>query len=813
MMDLLRDVRHAARRLARTPMFTLATLLTLALGIGANVAIFSIVNTVLLKPLPFPEADRLVGLWQTAPGVDIDDLTASIADYVTYREESRTLADVAIWNRNAVTISGFGQAERLDTLRATHRLLPLLGVAPMIGRAFEERDDQDGSPEVVMLGHAYWQRQFGGDRGVVGRMITVDGTRREIIGVLPKSFWFMDAPHHLLMPLRFNRANVRLAGYNWQAVGRLRAGVDIAGVNADVARMIRVAFGKFPPPQGMSLKMMEDARLGPKVRPLVDDLVGDLGRSLWVVMATIGIVLLIACANVANLLLVRTEGRAQELAVRAAIGASRGRLAREVLVESLLLGLLGGAAGLILAAIALRAAPLLAPAQLPRLDLIGVDATTIVFTLVISIAAGFTFGALPVFKWSRVRLADALKGGGRGASASRDRNVTRNTLTVIQVALAVVLLIGSGLMIRTYQSMRRVQPGFTDAATLQTLRVAIPRDAAADDARLLVAYQTLLDRLASLPGVSTAGLISSLPMAPGSDGQDPIFASDHAYAADTIPPLRRFMRAAPGTFKALGTRLVAGREFEWTDIHGRREVVLISENFAREYWGSAAAAIGKQIRSNPTDPWSEVIGVAADVRHDGVDKPAPSTIYWRLSDSRSVSFMLRGSRAGTSSLADEIRRAVAAQSPGVPITQMRSMQEVYEQSMARTALTLTLLGISGAMALLLAAVGIYALISYTVSQRTREIGIRMALGAQQANVKRMFVGYGLTWSAVGAAGGLIAAVPLTRLMTALLFEVRPLDPLTYAAVGTGLLAAAAVASYLPARRVTRIQPVEALRAE
>jgi predicted permease len=327
-----------------------------------------------------------------------------------------------------------------------------------------------------------------------------------------------------------------------------------------------------------------------------------------------------------------------------------------------------------------------------------------------------------------------------------------------------------------------------------------------------VAYQTLLERLAGLPGVSSVGLIDALPMS-GGDNNDPIFASDHAYAPDTIPPLRRFVRAAPGTFKVLGTRVVAGRELDWTDIHENRDVVLISENFAREYWGSAANAIGKQIRDNPEDPWSQVVGVVADVRLDGVDKPAPTTVYWRVRDSRSVWVMLRGSRAGTASFADEIRRAVAAQSPGVPVTQMRTMLEVYEQSMARTALTLTLLGISGAMALLLAVVGIYALISYTVSQRTREIGIRMALGAQQGNVTRMFVGYGLTWSAVGAAAGLVAAVPLSRLMAALLFEVKPVDPLTYAAVGAGLLAAAAVASYLPARRVTRIQPVEALRAE
>ena len=812
MTDLVRDVRHAVRRLVRTPMFTLATLLTLALGIGANVAIFSLVNTVLLKPLPFPEADRLVGLWQTAPGVDIEELNASLADYVTYREESRTLADVALWNRSAVTVTGIGQPERIETLSATHRLLPLLGVQPAIGRPFAEQDDQEGSPEVVMLSHAYWQRQFGGNPNAVGQLVTVDGTRREIIGVLPKGFWFMDAPHDLVLPIRFNRATVRLAGYNNRAVGRLRPGVDLAGINADVARMIRVAFGKFPAPEGMTPKMMEDARLGPKVRLLADDLVGDLGKSLWVVTATIGIVLLIACANVANLLLVRTEGRAQELAVRAAIGASQARLARDVLIESLLLALIGGVGGLGLAALALRTAPILAPARLPRLDLVGVDAATVVFTLGISIGAGLLLGALPVLRWSRIRLNDALKAGGRNSSAGRDRNLARNTLTVVQVALAVVLLIGSGLMIRTYQSMRRVQPGFSRPETLQTLRLAIPRDLASDDAALRVAQRGLLERLASLPGVETAGMIDGLPMA-GDNSSDPIFARDRDYAPDTIPPLRRFVRVSPGAFRVMGARVVAGREFEWADIDSDRRVVLISENFAREYWGSAAAAIGKQIRESPVEPWHEVLGVVADVRQDGVDRPVPSTVYWRMLDRRSVTYMLRSPRAGTASFAAEIRSAVAAQSPATPVTQMRSMQEVYEGAMARTTLTLTLLGISGAMALLLAVVGIYALISYTVSQRTREIGIRMALGAEQGRVKRMFVRYGLIWASIGAVAGLAAAAPLSQLMSALLFEVKPLDPLTYVAVAGGLLCAAAVASYLPARRVTRIEPVEALRAE
>jgi putative ABC transport system permease protein len=529
-------------------------------------------------------------------------------------------------------------------------------------------------------------------------------------------------------------------------------------------------------------------------------------------MATIGIVLLIACANVANLMLVRTEGRAQELAVRAAMGAGRGRMAREMLTESLLLAVVGGAAGLGLAAGAIKLVLSLSPARLPRFDLIAIDGTSVLFTLVLSVVAGFAFGAIPVLKRGRIRLAEALRSGGRNASAGRDRNITRNTLTIIQVALALVLLIGSGLMIRTLQSMRRVQPGFSDSRTLQTLRIAIPDAAAAGDAKLLILQQTLIDHLAALPGTLGVGMINGLPMT-GFMSQDPIFASDHAYTASAIPPLRRFIRTAPGTFRVMGTPLAAGREFDWTDLHQSRQVVLISENFAREYWGSAAAAIGKHIRENPDHDWSEVIGVVTDIRHDGAERPAPSTVYWPQRGNRSMTFMLRGPRAGTDSYATEIRHTVAAVSGSLPVTGMQTMQVVYDKSMARTAFTLTLLALSGGMALLLAAIGIYAVIAYTVAQRTREIGIRLALGAREESLKLMFVRSGLLWGGIGAAAGLVAALPLSQLMSALLFEVKPIDPLTYAVVVVGLLAAAALASYLPARRITRIHPTEALRSE
>lgn len=622
----------------------------------------------------------------------------------------------------------------------------------------------------------------------------------------------MDRTIDMMTPLRFDRASVRLAGYNFQAIGRLKPGVTLDQVNADVRRMIGVELTKFPPPPGMSAKMMEDARLGPKVRPLKDDVLGDVGRSLWVVMATIGLVLLIACANVANLLLVRNEGRAQEFAVRAALGAGRGRLARETLLESLTLSLLGGALGVALAVGAVKLVVAMSPARLPRLEQVSVDGTSLLFTLFLSLAAGLAFGAIPILRQSGVRIGSTLRSGGRGASAGRERNIARNALTIVQVALALVLLIGSGLMIRTFQSMRQVQPGFRQPASLQTFRLTVPVSIAPNDTAMRVTQQAIVDRLASIPGVTTVGLIDGLPMTDW-QSQDPIYASDRTYDADKIPPLRRFVRAAPGTFSALRTPLVAGREYDWTDIHQERPVVIIGENLAREMWGSAQGAIGARIRSNPTDAWSEVVGVVGDIRHDGADHPAPSAVYWPLKYSRNMAFMVRGERAGSDAYATELRQAVWSVNASIPITEMRTMQEVYDKSMSRTAFTLTLLGISGLMAFLLAVVGIYAVISYSVAQRTREIGIRLALGARNDVIKMMFVRTGLLWCGIGALAGLVVASGLSRLMSALLFEVDPLDPLTYSVVVFGLLGAAALASYLPARRVTRVAPVEALRSE
>ncbi|MEZ5399292.1 MAG: ABC transporter permease [Bryobacteraceae bacterium] len=810
--NLTFDLRHTLRRLARTPGFTLATILVLALGIGANTAIFSVINGVLLRPLPFPDAERLIGVWQTAPGVKIDDLNASLADYIAYREDSRTFADVAIWNGRSITVTEFRDPERVDGIQCSFRLFPMLGIHPALGRAFLEKDNVNGSPDVIMISHGYWRRRFGGDPKAVGRRVLVDGSPREIIGVLPPRTWFMDRTHDIVLPIRFDRNAVRLAGYNFQGIARLKPGVSIAQANADVRRMIDLELEKFPPPPGMTIQMMKDARLGPKVRPLKDDLLGDIGNTLWVVMATVGIVLLIACANVANLLLVRTESRAQELAVRAALGAGRARIARELMLESVTLALLGGALGMGFAVAVLRLVLTLSPARLPRFDLISVDASAAAFGLAVALVAGIGLGAIPVWKQLRAGLAMGLRSGGRSSSAGRERHIARNGLTVVQVALALVLLVGSGLMIRTFLSMRRVDPGFRGVDSLQTFRLSIPRDVVKTDAERRVLWQRLYESLGGIAGVTQVGAISGLPMT-NARSQDPIMAKDKTYRPDQIPPLRRFITIGPGAFAALGIPLRAGREYTWTDIHEQRKVIIVSENFAREYWGAPAAAIGKQIRTHFVEGWYEIVGVAGDVRHDGVGQPAPSTVYWAPRDFGSMSVAMRTARAGGESLSNEFRKAVWSVQGALPVTEIRTMKEIFDRSMARTSFTLVLLGISGFMALLLASVGIYAVIAYHVAQRTREIGIRLALGARQSTLRLMFVRHGLLWGGIGAAVGLAGAAVLSRLMSGLLYEVRALDPLTYLAVAAMLLAVAAAASYIPARRVSRVDPIEALRAD
>ncbi len=815
-------LRHILRRLWHTPMFTAIAVGTLAIGIGANSAIFSVIEGILLKPLPFSHSDDLVVLDHTAFGDNIMHAGMAPFLYFTYRELNKTLEDVGMWDTGSVTVTGLAEPEQVQELDVTDGVLPLLRVQPTLGRVFSRAEDTEGSAETVILTYGYWKMRFGGNPSVIGRNMLINGKPTQVIGVLPETFRFLDVKASLLLPMRRDRSKTYLGNFSFQAFGRLKPGVTAAQATADMRRMIPISLDAFPSPQGYNRSMFVEAKLAPLVEPLKQQLVGDVRGVLWVLMGTIGIVLLIACANVANLLLVRADGRRQELAIRAALGAGWGQIARELLMESMILGVLGGVAGLALAYGALQLLVAIAPANLPRIESISIDATVLAFTVGVSLLAGLLFGIIPVVKYAGPQLAPALRAGGRTLSQSKERHHARNILVVVQVALALVLLIGSGLMIRTFQTLRHVQPGFTDPEQVQTLRISIPESQIKDEVQVMRSEQAIMDKIAAIPGVKSVALTSIIPMT-NSGWHDGLFAEDHVYSDSKIPPLRSFKFISPGLLKTMGNSLVAGRDFTWTDVYEKRPVALVSENLAREMWQDPAAAVGKRVRESLKAQWREVVGVVSDERDAGVDQKAPTIVIWPvLMDNfssnktlvwRSVSYVIRSSRTGSRGFVDEISKAVWSVNPNLPVASVRTLREIYDKSLARTAFTLVMLGIAGAMALLLGVVGIYGVISYSVAQRTREIGIRMALGARKEELMRMFVGEGLRLAAIGVGCGLVAAVGLTRLMKSMLFEVKPVDPLTFATVALGLVFAAALASYLPALRASAVDPMEALRAE
>ena len=575
-------------------------------------------------------------------------------------------------------------------------------------------------------------------------------------------------------------------------------------------------------PPGFTQKMFEDARLGPLVRPLDVDVVGDIGGMLWILLGTVGLVLLVACANVANLFLVRAESRQQELAVRLALGAETRRVAWELLSESLLISLLGGALGIALAHGGIQLLLFLQPAQLPRLTEITIDPIVLAFTLGLSVIAGLVFGAIPVLKYSRPELAASLKDSSRGSSEGRERHRARNTLVVAQVALAAVLLVASGLMVRTFLAIRDVPPGFVKPEEVLTLRISIPQALISDEAQVARTHEEIMRSLEAVAGVTSVGVSSSITM-DGNSSNDPIFVEDFPIPEGQIPPLRRFKHIGAGYFETMGNPVIAGRALTWADVHNAASVVVIGENMAREYWGDPAKAIGRRIRQTPKNPWREIVGVVGNEKQDGATNQTPSIVYWPMiikdfynNESyvqRSLGYAIRSSRLQSPGFLAEVQQAVGKVNPNLPLARVRTLAQMYEESMAQTSFVLVILGIAAAVTLLLGVVGIYGVVAYIVSQRRREIGIRMALGARGGEVQRMFITRGVALAGVGLVLGLAAAAGLMRLLGALLFGVSPFDPITYGLVVVGLAAVAFVATWLPARQATRIDPMLALRSE
>jgi predicted permease len=820
------DIRYGLRMLAKNPGFAVVAVLTLALGIGATTAIFSVLDGVVLEPLPYPYPEQLVGVELSPLGVDASLRGFAPEDYFIFREQGRTFQDVGMYVESDtdrdVNVTGFAEPERVHALHVTYSALSVLGIPAMLGRTFSAADDAPGGAPTAILTYGYWQQKYSSNPATVGKTIIVDGIARQIIGVMPRNFRFLDTRDlALILPLQLDRNQTQLMNFDYSGIARLNPGATLEQAGADVARLIPVTFASFPPPPGVTLEGISKIRLSPSLLPLKQEVIGNVSTMLWVLMGGIGMVLLIACANVANLLLLRTEGRQNELAVRAALGASSRRIALQLLHESAVLGVLGSVCGLGLAWVALRLLVAFAPTDLPRVSNIGLNPTAVYFTLGVALLSTLIFGLIPVLKHTRMR--SAVAEGSRTLGLSRERHRARNVLVTVQVALALVLLICSGLMLRTFSKLTHVQPGFARPAELQTFRISIPSSDVPNDANVPRMEQQILDKLTAISGVSAVALSTAVPMN-GDTYFHPLNAEDHQPSVAGAPsPARHFLFVSPGYFQTMGIPLLAGRDISWADTYNRVPVALISENFAREYWGAPAAAVGKRLRIRDVDDWREIIGVVGNVLDDGIDKPPRTDVYWPILlqnfDSqpmlveRFAIFVVRSPLAGAESLLSQIRQAVWSIDANLPLAGAYTMNHYYKNSMARASFTLVMLGIAGAMALILGAVGLYGVIAYSVSQRTREIGIRVALGAERRHVLGLVLNDGMLVILAGLAIGLAASLILTRFLASLLFGVSPTDPLTFASVALLLAAVALVACYVPARRAARVDPMVALRYE
>src|SRR5262249_8282580 len=715
---LWRDVRFSLRSMRRTPTLTLAVIATLAIGIGANTTMFSVVNGVLIQPLPYANPDALVGVWHTAQFQDVTSSNVRLSStmYLTYREHNKTFQHFGLWHSGAASVTGIGNPEEVRTLVVTYGTLPAIGVQPAIGRWFSEADDTPATQETVILSYGYWQSRLGADPAVLGRMVTIDSRPRQVIGVMPRGFqspqlWFMASEADVILPQRFEANQLQPNdAHAYVGIARLKPGVSLAEANADVARMLPIWIDEY----GTNGAVLTAARFAPALRPLKQDVIGDIGRVLWLLMGTIGIVLLIACANVANLMMVRTDGRHREITVRAALGGGSLHIARQLLIESIVLGLSGGVVGLVLAYSGLRFLVAMSPDNLPRLTEVSIDALVLLFALGVSVASGLLFGLIPVVRYfmrKSVSLGDALRAGGRTLSHSRQRSYSRNALVIAQVTLAVVLLVAAGLMIRSFQVLRNVQPGFVASERIQTVRISIPDSEVAEPERTAQMQHDIVERIAAIPGVTSVSFSTALPMETEFENNLVLTAEDKTYGPG-IPPLRRAKIIAPDYFRTLGTPLLAGRDFTWSEIHDNRAVAIVSDNMAREIWGEPSAALGKRIRIGRVGIWNEIVGVAGNVYDSGVDQPVPPIVYWRAGVQkahgrqntyipRETTFAIRSDKVGTEEFVRRISEAIWAVNANLPVARVQTLAEIYDRSMSRSSFTLVMLAIAGFMALAL----------------------------------------------------------------------------------------------------------------
>jgi len=805
--DLLHDLRYAVRLQRKNPGFTIVAVIALALGIGANTAIFSVVNTVLLRPLPYKDPERLVMVWEDASRHGYPRDTPAAANYVDWRDQNQVFESMAAIADTSFNLTGAGDPERLEGRRVSANLFPLLGVDPQIGRVFTAAEDQPGAQRVVLLSYALWQRRFGGDPNIVGRALTLNGESHVVVGVMPARFQLPSSDDQAWVPIAFTQQETGNRGRHYlQVLARLKPGVSLTQAQSEMSTIAARLQQQYP---------QFNTELGAAVQPLQEHLVGDIKPALLILLGAVGLVLLIACANVANLLLARAAVRQKEIAVRVALGARRWRLIRQFLTESVLLSTLGGLVGLAIAYGGLVLLKAFIPENISQAREISIDLKVLGFTFLVSVVTGVVFGLAPAVQAARFNQIDTLKEGGRDAATGGGGKVLRGLLVTAEVAISLVLLIGAGLLINSFLRLRNVDPGFrTD--NLLTMKIVLPQPKYAEIERRSAFYTGLIQRVQSLAGVRSAAVTTNLPLYRQGNS---IGISIEGQPAPP-PGQERIVVTriiSPGYFDTMGIPLLRGRQLTDQDTETTPNAVVISETMARRYW-PGEDAIGKRIaagRVRSPEDWIQVVGVVKDVRQfELTAEPRPQMyLSYRQAGFFDPRDLVVKTDVDPSSLAATVRKAVWEIDKDQPVSNIQTMEEILADSIARQRFSMLLLAIFAAVALVLAGVGIYGVMSYSVAQRTHEIGIRMALGAQTGAVLKLAVGYGMKLVIAGIVIGLISAFALTRVMSTLLFGVTATDPATFTLISLLLIAVAALASYVPARRAARVNPIIALRYE
>jgi predicted permease len=812
MDSFLQDCRYAVRMLARSPGFTLIAVLALALGIGANSAIFSIVNAVILKPLPYDKPEQLVQLWMRFTGIGIpnDQNWVSAPEFVDL-QQNQSFSHLAAISGASFNININGTPERIDSAVVSTSFFPLLGVQAALGRVFLPEEGQPGRDRVVLLSDGLWRRRFGADPAISGRKIVMNGQSYLVVGVLPPNFQ-LPLEAEVWTPLVFSSDDLspnNRGSHQYQVIARIKPGLSFEQARADMDVVSERIIAQHPDYH------YREVNFHVLTIPLLEQQIGDIKTALWVLMSAVGLVLLIACANVANLLLVRASSREREIALRQALGVSRWRLIRQLLTESAILGLMAGVIGLLLGYWALRLLTTLAATSFPRVVEAHMDLRVLAFTLLVSLATGILFGLAPAFS-SRHVTHDALKEGGRGGTAGAGSQRLRGALVVAEVALSLTLLVGAGLLIRSFLRLQDVDTGFRPEGVL-TMRISLPEEKYPKIEQTRVFYRELLDRIRRLPGVDAAGGATGLPLSPTGWSGTTTVDSQAVQPSDTTPEADQ-RPVFPGYFEALGIPLVSGRYFDQRDTEKGAPVAIIDETMAKTYWPKEDP-IGKRLkqggRQSP-EPWRTIVGVVRHVRYRTLESPSRVEFYWPYDQTSfglgSMSLAIHTS-SDPRSLAGVVQRQVQALDPDQPVYRIRTMSELMSESMARRRLSMFLLAIFAAVALALAAVGIYGIMSYSVAQRAHEVGIRMALGARSFDVVRMVLGQSLGLTLAGIFAGLLGSLALTNLLSSLLFNVKATDATTFFLVALILALVGLVASFVPAYRATTVDPVDALRQE